>query len=74
LGQGIDGFNQRMGIFYQFNLKVVRMVESKCFCFGPAKNIGILMVFLQNGREVDFFRDGGGIGLHCGTELERECF
>jgi len=41
---------------------------SECFCFGLAKNISILMVFLQNGREVNFFGDGSRFGLHCGTE------
>jgi len=30
------------------------MVGSKCFCFGLAKNISVLMVFLWNRREVDF--------------------
>jgi len=30
------------------------MMGSKCFCFGLAKNISILMVFLQNRRKVDF--------------------
>jgi len=43
------------------------MMGSKCFCFGLAKNISILMVFLQNRRKVDFFR-GSRFGLHCGTE------
>ena len=46
------------------------MVGSECFCFGLAKNIGVLMVFLWDGREVDFFGDSGGFGLHCGMELE----
>jgi len=50
------------------------MVESKCFCFGLAKDIGILVVFLQNGGEVDFFGDGSEFGLYCGMELERKCF
>ena len=72
-GQGIDGSYWRMGIFFQINPEVLRMVGSKCFCFGLAKNIGILMVFLQDGRAVDFFGDSGGFGLHCGIELERIC-
>ena len=49
------------------------MVGSECFCFGLAKNIGVLMVFFQNGREIDFFRDGGGFGLYCRMELEGKC-
>jgi len=47
-------------------------VRSKCFCFALAKNIGVLVVFLWNRREVDFFGDGGGFGLYCGTELKRK--
>jgi len=62
-----------MGVFFQINLEAVRMVGSECFCFGLAKNIGILMVFLQNGREIDFFRDSGGFGLYCKMELEGKC-
>jgi len=50
------------------------MVGSECFCFELAKNVGILMVFLWDGREVDFFRDGSEFGLHCGAELEGKCF
>ena len=49
------------------------MVGSESFCFGFAKDIGILVVFLWNRREVDFFEDGGRFGLHCGTELEGKC-
>jgi len=47
-------------------------MRGKYFCFGLAKYISILMVFLWNKREVNFFRDVGGIGLHYGTELERK--
>jgi len=47
-------------------------VRSKCFCFGLAKNVGVLVVFLQDRKEVDFFRDSGRIGLHCGMELEEK--
>jgi len=50
------------------------MVEGECFCFGLAKDIGILVVLFQNSREVNFFRDGGGFGLYYETELEGECF
>jgi len=50
------------------------MVGSKCFGFGLAKDIGVLMVFLWNRGEVNFFGDGSGFGLYCGTELERKCF
>jgi len=50
------------------------MVGGKCFCFGLAKDIGILMVFLWNGREVDFFRGGSGFGLYCEVELKRKYF
>jgi len=49
------------------------MVESKCFYFGFAKYIGILVVFLWDRREVDFFKDGGRFGLYCKMELEGEC-
>ena len=55
-------------------LEVVRTVGSECFCFGLAKNIGVLMVLFRNSREVDLFGDNGGFGLYCGTELEEECF
>ena len=50
------------------------MIGSECFCFELAKNISVLMVFLQNRREVDFFEDGNRFGLHCGTELEGKCY
>jgi len=49
------------------------MVESKCFCSRLAQNIGILMVFLWNRREVDFLRNGSGFDLHCGIELKEKC-
>jgi len=49
------------------------MVESECFCFGLAKNVGILVVFLWDGKEVNFFRNGDSIGLHCGMELKGKC-
>ena len=50
------------------------MVGSECFCFGLAKDICILVIFLWNGGEIDFFRDGSGFGLHCETELESKYF
>jgi len=50
------------------------MVGGECFCFGLAKNIGVLVVLFWNSREVDLFGDGGEFGLYCGTELEKECF
>jgi len=50
------------------------MVGSECFCFGLAKDIYILMIFLWNGGEVDFFGDGSGFGLHYRTELESKYF
>ena len=50
------------------------MVGSECFCFGLAKDIGILMVFFQNSKEVDFLGDDGGFGLYCGAKLEGKCF
>jgi len=53
---------------------VVRTVGSECFCFGLAKDIGILVVFFRNGEEIDFLGDGGGFGLYCGAKLEGECF
>jgi len=56
-GQGVDGSYQRMGIFFQIDLEVVRIVGSKCFCFGLAKDICVLIIFLWNGGEVDFFGD-----------------
>jgi len=46
------------------------MVGSKCFCFGLAKDIYVLVIFLWNGGEVDFFGDGSGFGLHCRTKLK----
>jgi len=49
------------------------MVGSKCFCFGLAKNISILVVFLWNRGEINFFGDGGGFGLYCGMELKGKC-
>jgi len=63
-----------MGIFFQVDAEVVRTVGGECFCFGLAKDVGVLVVFFRNSEEVDFFRDGGGFGLYCGTELERKCF
>ena len=50
------------------------MVGGECFCFGLAKNIGILVVFFQNSGEVGFLRDGSGFGLYCGMELKGKCF
>ena len=50
------------------------MVGSECFCFGLAKDICVLVIFLWNGEEVNFFGDGGGFGLHCGTDLESKYF
>jgi len=49
-------------------------VGGECFCFGLAKNIYILVIFLWNRGEIDFFEDGGRFGLYCGTKLEEECF
>ena len=63
-----------MGIFFQIDSEVVRTVGSECFCFGLAKDICILVIFLWNGGEVDFFGDGSGFGLYCGTELDSEYF
>jgi len=63
-----------MGIFFKINPEVVRTVRSKCFCFGLAKDICILMIFLQNRGKINFLRDGSGFGLHCGTELESKYF
>jgi len=63
-----------MGIFFQINPEVVRTVGSECFCFGLAKDVCVLVIFLWNGGEVDFFRDGSGFGLYCGTELDSEYF
>jgi len=50
------------------------MVWGECFCFGLAKDIGVLVVFFRNGGEVDFLGDGGGFGLYCGAKLEGKCF
>ena len=72
-GQGVDSFYRKMGIFFQFNPKIIRMVGSECFCFGLAKNISILVVSLWNRREVDFFGDSSGFGLYYGMELEKKC-
>ena len=44
------------------------------FCFGLAKDICVLVIFLWNGGEVNFFRDGSGFGLHYGTKLESKYF
>ena len=65
---------QRMGVFFQVNSEVIRMVGSKCFCFGLAKDISVLVVFLWNGGEVDFLGDSSRFGLYCRTELEGKCF
>jgi len=74
LGQGVDGSYRRLRIFFQIDSEVVRMVEGECFCFGLAKNIGILVVFFRNSGEIDFFRDGGGFGLYRGAKLEGKRF
>jgi len=50
------------------------MVGSKCFYFGLAKNISILVIFLWNKREINFFGDDGGFGLYYKMELERKCY
>jgi len=63
-----------MRIFFQIDSEVVRMVGSECFCFGLAKDICVLVIFLWNGREVDLFGDGSGFGLHCRTELNSKYF
>jgi len=63
-----------MGIFFQIDSEVVRTVESECFRFGLAKDICVLVIFLWNGGEVDFFGYGSGFGLYCGTELESKYF
>jgi len=39
-----------MRIFFEFNPEIIRIIGSKYFCSGLAKNIGILVVFLWNGR------------------------
>ena len=70
----VDGSYWKMGIFFQINLEVIRTVGSKCFCFGFAKDICILIIFLWNREEVDFFRDDSRFGLHCGMELESKYF
>jgi len=63
-----------MEIFFQIDLEIVRTVGSECFCFGLAKDIYVLVIFLWNGGEVDFFGDGSGFGLYCGTELDSKYF
>jgi len=63
-----------MRVFFEINLEVIRMVEGECFCFGLVKDISILVVFLWNKGEVDFFRDSSGFDLYCGMELEGKCF
>jgi len=63
-----------MKIFFQIDSEVVRMVGGEYFCFGLAKDICVLVIFLWNGGEVDFFRDGSGFGLYCGTELDSKYF
>jgi len=63
-----------MGIFFQIDSEVIRMVGSECFCFGVAKDICVLMIFLWNGGEVNFFGDSSGFGLHFGTDLESKYF
>ena len=63
-----------MEIFFQIDLEVVRMVGSECFCFGLAKDICVLVIFLWNGGEVDFFEDGSRFGLYCETELDSKYF
>jgi len=74
LGQGVDGSYRRLRIFFQIDLEVVKTVGGECFCFGLAKNIGVLVVFFQNSGEIDFFGDGGGFGLYRGAKLERKRF
>jgi len=54
LGQGVDSSYRRLRIFFQIDSEVVRMVEGECFCFGLAKNIGVLVVFFRNSGEIDF--------------------
>jgi len=63
-----------MRIFFQIDSEVVRTVGSECFCFGLAKDICVLVIFLWNEEEVNFFEDGSGFGLYCGTDLESKYF
>jgi len=63
-----------MRIFFQIDSEIIRTVGSECFCFGLAKDICIIVIFLWNEGEVDFFRDGSGFGLYCGTELNSKYF
>jgi len=63
-----------MGIFFQIDSEVIRTVGSECFCFGLAKDICVLMIFLWNGGEVNFFRDGSRFGLYYRTELNSKYF
>jgi len=63
-----------MRIFFQIDSEVVRTVGNECFCFGLAKDICILVIFLWNRGEVDFFRYGSGLGLYYGTELDSKYF
>jgi len=63
-----------MGIFFQIDSEVIRTVGSESFYFGLAKNICVLVIFLWNGGEINFFRYGSGLGLYCGTELDSKYF
>jgi len=63
-----------MGIFFQIDSKVIRTVRSECFCFGLAKDICVLVIFLWNRGEVNFFGDSNRFGLYCGTKLESKYF
>jgi len=63
-----------MRIFFQIDSEVVRMVGSKSFCFGLAKDICVLVIFFWNGGEVNFFGYGSGLGLYYGTELDSKYF
>ena len=50
------------------------MVGGEYFCFGLAKNIGVLVVFFRNRGEIDFLGDGGRFGLYRGAKLEGKRF
>ena len=47
---------------------------SECFCFELAKDICVLVIFLWNRGDVDFFGDSSRFGLYCGTELDSKYF
>jgi len=48
VGLKVDNINQRLHIFFQIGLKVIKIMRSKHFSFGFAKDVSKLVIFGEN--------------------------